>query len=108
MGPTVHGRFSRHLDSLRQQFLQEGRLPFTDCLSSETVSEAMEQIKVSWNDRIFTPLVTLWVFLSQILSARSFPAARGRTTDRKSCLAGSAAMQFGDRGVLSGEETSTA
>ena len=45
MGPTVHGRFSRHLDSLRQQFLQEGRLPFTDCLSSETVSEAMEQIK---------------------------------------------------------------
>ena len=29
----------------------------------------MEQIKVSWNDRIFTPLVTLWVFLGQILSA---------------------------------------
>ena len=63
-----HGRLNRQLDSLQQQFLQEGRLPFTDVLSSETASEAMEQIKVPWNDRIFTPLVTLWVFLSQILS----------------------------------------
>ena len=29
----------------------------------------METIKVCWNDRIFTPLVTLWVFLGQVLSA---------------------------------------
>ena len=63
-----HGRLNRQLDSLRQQFLQEGRFRFTDVLSSETASEAMEQIEVPWNDRIFTPLVTLWVFLSQILS----------------------------------------
>jgi hypothetical protein len=38
-------------------------------LSSETLSEAMEEIKAPWKDRIFTPLVTLWVFLGQILSA---------------------------------------
>jgi hypothetical protein len=29
----------------------------------------MKEIKVPWKDRIFTPLVTLWVFLSQVLSA---------------------------------------
>jgi hypothetical protein len=28
----------------------------------------MEQIKAPWNDRIYMPLVTLWVFLGQILS----------------------------------------
>jgi hypothetical protein len=38
-------------------------------LSSETLSEAMQQIKAPWKDRIFTPLVTLGVFLGQVLSA---------------------------------------
>jgi hypothetical protein len=69
MRHSSHGRFSRQFDTLRQQFLQEGRLPLTAVLSSETISEAMEQIKAPWNDRIFTPLVTLWVFLGQVLSA---------------------------------------
>lgn len=69
MRPALHGRFSRQLDSLKQQFLQEGRLPFTEVLSAETLSKAMEHIKAPWNDRIFTPLVTLWVFLGQVLSA---------------------------------------
>src|SRR5271166_601808 len=69
MRHSSHGRFHRQIDFLRQQFLQEGRLPFTDVLSSETLSEALKQITVPWNDRIFTPLVTLWVFLGQVLSA---------------------------------------
>jgi hypothetical protein len=38
-------------------------------LTSETLTEAMAEIKAPWNDRIFTPLVTLWVFLGQVLSA---------------------------------------
>ena len=63
-----HGRPNRQVDSLRQQFLQEGRLPFSDVLTAETVAEAMKEIKVPWKDRIFTPLVTLWVFLEQVLS----------------------------------------
>ena len=29
----------------------------------------MAEIKAPWNDRIFTPLVTLWVFLGQVLNA---------------------------------------
>ena len=50
----------RQVDFLREQFLQKGRLPFTDIPSSESISEAMEQIKVPWRNRIFTPSVTLW------------------------------------------------
>jgi Transposase DDE domain len=63
------GRFRRQADFLRQQFLQEGRLPFTEVLSAECLSQAIEEIKVPWKDRIFTPLVTLWVFLGQVLNA---------------------------------------
>jgi Transposase DDE domain len=68
MRPARHGCFSRQVDFLRQQFLQEGRLPFTEVLSPETITLALKQIKTPWKDRIFSPLVTLWVFLEQVLS----------------------------------------
>ena len=63
------GWFQQQFSFLRRQFLQEGDLPFTDVLSEDSVSEALTAIEVAWNDRIYPPLVTLWVFLAQILSA---------------------------------------
>ncbi len=59
----------RQVRFLRQQFLQDGDLPFTDVLSAQVVSQALAAIGACWNDRIFTPLVTRWVFLGQVLSA---------------------------------------
>ncbi len=64
----TQGRMQRQVRFLRQQFLQDGDLPFTDVLSAEVVSQALAAIGACWNDRIFTPLVTLWVFLGQVLS----------------------------------------
>jgi hypothetical protein len=54
---------------LRRQFLQDGDLPFTDVLSENLVAETLTAVGVFWKDRIYAPLVTLWVFLSQVLSA---------------------------------------
>lgn len=59
----------RQVRFLRRQFLQDGELPFTDILSAEMVTQALSAAGVAWKDRIYTPLVTLWVFLSQVLSA---------------------------------------
>jgi hypothetical protein len=53
---------------LRRQFLQDGDLPFTDVLTEDVISEALAAVG-GWLDRIFSPLVTLWVFLGQVLSA---------------------------------------
>jgi hypothetical protein len=66
--PAPH-RLRRQVESLRHEFLQDGRLPFTDVLTEEGLREALREIKAPWNDRLFTPLVTLWVFLSQVLAA---------------------------------------
>ena len=63
------GRVRQQFEFLRRQFLQEGNLPFTDVLTADVASEALEKIEFAWNDRIYTPLVTLWVFLGQVLSA---------------------------------------
>jgi hypothetical protein len=63
------GRFQQQFSFLRQQFLQDGDLPFTDVLSEEIVSQTLTAITACWLDRIYSPLVTLWVFLGQVLSA---------------------------------------
>jgi hypothetical protein len=67
-GPS-HGRLRQQVDTLRREFLQEGELPFADVLSSGCLAEALAEIQRPWKDRIFTPLVTLWVFLGQVLNA---------------------------------------
>lgn len=64
-----HGRLHRQVDLLRQQFLQQGGLPFAEVLSSAGLEGALREILSHWNDRIFTPLITLWVFLGQALAA---------------------------------------
>jgi hypothetical protein len=63
------GSLRPQVDALRREFLQEGELPFADVLSPGCLTEAMAEIKAPWKDRIFTPLVTLWVFLGQVLNA---------------------------------------
>lgn len=69
MRDLSQGKFRQQISFLRRQFLQEGDLPFRDVLSEELVQDALAAVRVVWNDAIYTPLVTLWVFLSQVLSA---------------------------------------
>jgi len=63
------GRFRQQVRFLRRQFLQDGNLPFTNVLSDQIVSQALTAAGAYWVDRIYSPLVTLWVFLGQVLSA---------------------------------------
>jgi hypothetical protein len=79
-----HGRVRQQVDTLRREFLQEGELPFADVLSSGSLAEALAEIQRPWKDRIFTPLVTLWVFLGQVLNAdQSCRAAVARLIARR-------------------------
>jgi len=65
---STQGRFREQVRFLRRQFLQDGELPFSDVLSEPVVAQALTAINVYWMDRIYSPLVTLWVFLGQVLS----------------------------------------
>jgi hypothetical protein len=69
MRDHAHGRLRRQVDALRHQFLQEGGLPFADVLTAGCLEGALREVKAAWNDRIYTPLATLWVFLGQVLNA---------------------------------------
>lgn len=62
------GSFRQQARFLRRQFLQDGDLPFTRILTEEVITDALATVG-DWLDRIFSPLVTLWVFLGQVLDA---------------------------------------
>src|SRR5437660_10147803 len=68
MCPSNRGAFRNQLNFLRRQFLQDGDLPFTNVLTEEVIAQALAAI-TGWLDRVFSPLVTLGVFLGQVLSA---------------------------------------
>ena len=68
MRHSNRGPFRAQVNLLRRQFLQDGELPFTDVLTEEVLAQALAAL-TGWLDRIFSPLVTLWVFLGQVLSA---------------------------------------
>ena len=68
MPHSNHRSFRQRVSLLRRQFLQDADLPFTDVLTQEVSAQALTTIH-GWLDRIFSPLVTLWVFLGQVLSA---------------------------------------
>jgi DDE family transposase len=63
------GPFRQQASFLRRQFLQDGDLPFTNVLTEGIIAQALTAMNVCWVDRIYSPLVTLWVFLGQVLSA---------------------------------------
>src|SRR6478672_11046986 len=62
------GAFRDQVTVLRRQFLQDGGLPFTAVLTEEVIADALAGVG-RWLDRVFSPVVTLWVFLGQVLNA---------------------------------------
>jgi hypothetical protein len=61
-------RFRHQVQFLRRQFLQDGELPFTNVLTEVVIAQALAAV-TGWLDRVFSPLITLWVFLGQVLGA---------------------------------------
>ena len=43
-------------------------LPFRHLLSAEKIVTALQASGIEFRDRVFTPLVTLWAFLSQVVA----------------------------------------
>ncbi len=63
MHQPIRSHVRRHLDSLRHD---PNRL-FAGLLDPALVQEALDHERVRWRDCVFTPVVTLWTFLGQVL-----------------------------------------
>jgi hypothetical protein len=61
--------FSQRVQQVVVQLQRGEGLPFREWLSESLVESLLEQLGGTYRERIYRPAVTLWVFLSQVLSA---------------------------------------
>jgi Transposase DDE domain len=66
---------NRTKESVSRQLQQECKalqsssgLPFSELLSEETIRSALDEAGIKFRERIFTPAVTFWAFLSQSIA----------------------------------------
>ena len=56
------------LQEVRARFARDPGLPFADSLSQASILDALNEHGVLFRDRLFSPVTTIWGFLSQVLS----------------------------------------
>src|SRR6266550_411950 len=56
------------LAEVRARFARDQGLPFADSLSELSILDALNEHGVQYRDRLFSPVTTIWGFLSQVLS----------------------------------------
>jgi Transposase DDE domain len=55
------------LEEVRARFARDQGLPFADSLSELSIVNALDEHGIKFRDRVFTPVTTIWGFLSQVL-----------------------------------------
>ena len=68
MAQSILTPSGRQFDSLREHLDRQQGLPFLDHLSRAGVDASCRDRGHSWRERIYTPWVTLGIFLSQVAS----------------------------------------
>src|SRR5437667_12905031 len=67
MAHATPPRATRQVHRLREQLRQAPALPFAEALPAAQVQQALQDEGIRFRNRLFSPLVTVWVFLSQVL-----------------------------------------
>src|SRR5437588_2558821 len=69
MPHSTPARRARQIRALRTQFAQADGLPFADVLTADRLERALRDEKAAWREAVYTPALTLWAFLSQVVHA---------------------------------------
>jgi hypothetical protein len=56
------------LQAVRARFARNEGLPFADVLTEASILDVLQEHRVEYRDRVFSPVTTIWGFLSQVLS----------------------------------------
>lgn len=56
------------LKEVRARFARDQGPPFADALTETSILDALNEHGVQYRDRVFSPIATIWGFLSQVLS----------------------------------------
>lgn len=67
MGHSTAGKRTRQIAMLRTQFAQADGLAFADVLPAPRLEAALRETGATWRDCVYTPVLTLWAFLGQVV-----------------------------------------
>jgi hypothetical protein len=56
------------LEAVRSRFARNDGLSFADVLTEPSIVTVLNEYRVQYRDRVFSPVTTIWGFLSQVLS----------------------------------------
>lgn len=65
MPHTNQGSVASQVESLQRQFAQAPGLPYAELLPSELITKLLQEQGAEFSDRIYTPIITLAMWLSQ-------------------------------------------
>jgi len=68
---SIRGCSAHQIETLRKQFAQDRGLAFAEVLTAERLEEVLGAEKATWREAVYTPALTLWAFLGQVLNADS-------------------------------------
>ena len=68
MGHSTARKRTRQIEMVRTQFAQADGLAFAEVLPSERIETALREERATWRDSVYTPLLTLWAFLGQVIN----------------------------------------
>src|SRR5438034_2664853 len=57
-----------NLEAVRARFARNTGLPFADVLTEANILDVLNDHCIKYRDRVFSPVTTIWGFLSQVLS----------------------------------------
>lgn len=67
MAHPTRSRTRRQIQALRNRFAQRDGLPFADVLPAQRIEDAIRDHGGGWREEVFTPVLTLWAFLTQVI-----------------------------------------
>lgn len=67
MPHRTQGRVFCQINLAQQRLAGEAGLPFSQLLDAQVVKDALAEDGVSYRERLYSPCMTLWIFLSQVL-----------------------------------------
>ena len=67
MAHPTRSRTRRQIRALRTRFAQRDGLPFADVLPAQRIEDAIADHGGGWREEVFTPVLTLWAFLTQVI-----------------------------------------
>ena len=60
----------KEFKKVEREFQEAKKLVFSSVLTAEEIQEILSEHQINYRNNIFTPMVTLWAFLTEVLNIK--------------------------------------